>query len=75
MEKVSQSGANARLLLSREDLKTRGISYSRAQLYRKVRDGSFPRPVRLGDNKVAWLSGEIDQWIDRIAAARNLEAA
>jgi prophage regulatory protein len=74
MEKISQTGAYARLL-SREELKARGISYSRAQLYRKVKDGSFPRPVRLGENKVAWLSVEIDQWIEAISAARNSEAA
>ena len=63
------------ILLAREDLKARGIRYSRAQLWRKVKDGSFPRPVRWGENRVAWLSTEIDAWIDAIAAARNLEAA
>jgi prophage regulatory protein len=62
-------------LLSREDLKTRGISDSRAQLYRKVKDKTFPPPVRLGENKIAWLSTEIDAWIEAIAAARNSEAA
>jgi predicted DNA-binding transcriptional regulator AlpA len=39
------------ILLSREDLKARGIRYSRAQLWRKVKDGSFPQPVRLGENR------------------------
>ena len=63
------------ILLSREDLRKRGISYSRAQLYRKVKDKTFPLPVRLGENKIAWLSTEIDAWIEAIAAARNSEAA
>ena len=63
------------ILISREDLRTRGISYSRAQLYRKVKDKTFPAPVRLGENKIAWLSTEIDAWIEAIAAARDLEAA
>jgi prophage regulatory protein len=63
------------VLLSREDLKARGISYSRAQLYRKVKDKTFPAPVRLGENKVAWVSSEIDAWIEAIVAARNSEAA
>jgi prophage regulatory protein len=57
-------------LLSREDLKAHGISYSRAQIYRKVKDGTFPAPVKLGANKVAWLSIEIDAWIKAIAEAR-----
>ena len=59
------------ILLSRQDLQTRGIRYSRAQLWRKVKDGSFPQPVRLGENRVAWLSTEIDAWIEAISAARN----
>jgi prophage regulatory protein len=65
----------APILLSREDLKARGISYSRAQIYRKVKDGSFPKPVKLGENKVAWLATEIDAWIEAISAARHAEAA
>jgi prophage regulatory protein len=64
----------APILLSREDIKARGISYSRAQIYRKIKDGSFPPPVRLGENRIAWLSNEIDAWIEAIAAARNSEA-
>ena len=57
------------ILLCREDLKARGISYSPAQLYRKIKDGSFPSPVRLGKNRVAWLENEITKWIEAIAAA------
>jgi prophage regulatory protein len=63
------------ILLSREDLCSRGIKYSRAQLWRKVKDKTFPAPVRLGENKIAWLSTEIDAWIEAIAAARNARAA
>jgi prophage regulatory protein len=57
------------VLLSREDLKLRGISYSPAELYRKIKDGSFPSPVRLGKNRVAWLENEIAKWIKAIALA------
>lgn len=60
---------NTPILLSRLDLKLRGISYSPAQLYRKIRDGSFPAPVRLGKNRVAWLENEIAKWIEAIAVA------
>ena len=67
------------ILLSRKDLKARGVSYSPAQLYRKVKDGSFPHPVRLGKTELRGRSSEIDQWIKAIAAARparsNSEAA
>jgi prophage regulatory protein len=63
-------------LLSVADLKERGISYCRAQIYRKIKDGSFPRPIHLGENKIAWLESEIDQWIADLAKARStMEAA
>lgn len=65
-------------LISWDELKDRGIPYSRAQLYRKIRDETFPRPVKLGDNRTAFVAAEIDQWIeDRIAArdAAETEAA
>jgi prophage regulatory protein len=57
------------VLFSRKDLKARGISYSAAQLYRKIKDGSFPSPVRLGKNRVAWLENEISAWINALASA------
>jgi prophage regulatory protein len=62
------------IFYSREDLLLLGIRYSRAQLWRKVKDGSFPKPVKLGENKRAWLSTEIYAWKEAIAAART-EAA
>jgi prophage regulatory protein len=43
-------------VLSRVGLKT-------TRLYELVGDGEFPKPVRLGDRAVAWLSTEIDSWI------------
>jgi prophage regulatory protein len=63
------------VLLSHDDLKARGITYSRASIYRKIKDKTFPAPVKLGENKIAWLASEIDAWIDAIAAARNPRAA
>jgi prophage regulatory protein len=65
----------APILLSPDDLKARGIRYSRAQIWRKVKEKTFPPPVRLGENRIAWLSTEIDDWIAAITAARDSEAA
>lgn len=34
-----------------------------------LRDGSFPKPIRLGENSVGWLRVEVEKWLaDRIAA-------
>ena len=66
----------APLLLSLEDLRRKGVPYSKSQLYRKIKEGSFPAPARLGEKRVAWPENEIDDWINaRIAAPRLTKAA
>jgi prophage regulatory protein len=64
-------------LLSDKDLLTiKGINYSSSQRYRKIREGTFPRPVKIGENKNAWLEVEVDAWIEsRIAARDTLDKA
>ena len=43
------------------------VGYSPSQIWRKVKDGSFIRPARLGANRVVWPEHEVDSWIlDRI---------
>jgi prophage regulatory protein len=45
---------------------------SRATIYLRVADGSFPRPVSLGARAVAWIAFEVDEWIQaRIKASRG----
>lgn len=45
------------------------LGVSPATLDRRVKmDKSFPQPVRLGPNTIAWSVAEVQQWIaDRIA--------
>lgn len=58
-----------RLLRRREvELKT---GKSRSSIYKGVSDGTFPAPVPIGDNSVAWLEEEIDGWIAERLAQRN----
>lgn len=43
---------------------------SRSTLWAKVADGTFPPPVRLGRNRVAWPTSVVSRWIaDKIAEA------
>jgi len=44
---------------------------SRPTIYRMVQAGAFPRQLRIGANKVAWLRSEIDGWIQQRADART----
>ena len=38
--------------------------YKRSNIYQLMNLGDFPKSVQLGLRAVAWLSSEIDQWID-----------
>lgn len=49
----------------------RRIPYSQNQLRRLEAQGSFPKRVRIGANRVAWVRQEIDQWIEARMNARN----
>lgn len=35
----------------------------RSSIYKFISEGSFPRPVSLGDRAVGWLAVEIEEWI------------
>jgi prophage regulatory protein len=40
--------------------KKTGLSYP--TIYRKMQAGTFPLPVQLGPNSVAWIEAEVDDW-------------
>lgn len=37
---------------------------SRPTIWRKERDGTFPRRRQLAANSVGWLKSEVDAWVD-----------
>jgi prophage regulatory protein len=62
-------------ILDRADLEARGIKYSPSQLWRKERDGSFPRSVRFSGVRKGWAENEIDDWLAARLAERDETAA
>lgn len=43
---------------------SRIVGYKPWNIYRLIREGDFPRPVRLGQRAVAWRESDISDWID-----------
>jgi prophage regulatory protein len=39
----------------------------RTTLYRKIKQGAFPRPVHLGQNAVRWIEADILAWMDALS--------
>jgi prophage regulatory protein len=58
-----------RLILEREVLSR--APYTRAYLYQLEERGEFPRRLKLGPKKVAWVESEVDDWIKQRMAERD----
>lgn len=46
-------------------------SLSRSSIYLLMSQGRFPKPIQIGDQRVAWVNAEINAWVEeRIQNAR-----
>ena len=67
---ISESLAG-RALLRREQVQAL-TGLARATLYKLIRAGEFPAPVRLTAKSVAWPSSSVLAWIDtRVSASKT----
>jgi prophage regulatory protein len=54
---------SARILRLKQVAQIVGIG--RSSIYRKVQEGTFPSPIKLGSARASgWISGEVYGWID-----------
>jgi prophage regulatory protein len=58
-------------IIRHDDLKAKGIQWSRTHIIRLERAGKFPKRVRVGANSFGYLESEIDAHIAQLAAARG----
>lgn len=58
-------------LIEYNELATKGVTYSKVQLWRLERTGKFPRRVKLSAQRVAWVETEIEGWIASKIAERK----
>ncbi|WP_338805076.1 AlpA family transcriptional regulator [Xenorhabdus griffiniae] len=50
----------------------RRTGYSKAWIYRLIKEDKFPKQVKIGPRSVAFIESEIDGWVDqRIAESRS----
>lgn len=63
---------DADTLLTIEEVAER-TRLSKATIYKLIRQGDFPRQLRLCANKVAWLEREVSAWVAARADARAAE--
>ena len=57
-----EKGYEARRIIRREEV-TRLTGIARATLYKLIKEGKFPEPLRLGERSVGWRLADIDEWL------------
>lgn len=62
-------------LLSPNDLKSKGIDFSRSQLNELINRNCFPKPVKIGLRRNAWVESEIEAWMQARIDERDGVAA
>lgn len=65
-----QAARKERLLRLQEVLHR--VGYKRSRFLDLVRQGVFPKPVKLGARAVAWTESSIDELVDRLASGRGV---
>jgi len=60
-------------LIDKKEL-TKLVKYSAQHIARLEKAGEFPKRLKLGQNRVAWLLDEVENWIEvRVARRDSLE--
>lgn len=50
----------------------RRTGYSKAWIYRLLKDGKFPASIKIGSRAIAFIESEVDEWVaQRIAESRG----
>ena len=55
---------DTQVLLVRLRQLTAMVGLSRSTIYRLVKAGNFPKPIRIGISSLAWRMDDIHKWID-----------
>lgn len=58
-------------LLTRHEVE-RLTALSTSSLYRAMRQGDFPEPLRIGERSVRWRADEVGAWIDQRPRAAGI---
>ncbi|MEL7476729.1 MAG: AlpA family phage regulatory protein [Cyanobacteria bacterium J06555_12] len=59
-------------LIDKKEL-TKLVKYSPQHIARLEKAGQFPKRLQLGQNRVAWLLTEVEEWIEARVERRNAD--
>lgn len=58
------------MFISQEEV-CQTVGLSRQEIWRRRRAGDFPKPVKLGTRRIAYLKSEIEAWIAERISERD----
>ncbi|CAE6825355.1 AlpA family phage regulatory protein [Paraburkholderia sp. 1N] len=67
---MSETIRHSLAILRRKQVE-REVGLSRSTIYQRIKDGTFPRPIRLGARAVGWRAGDIDGFLRDPAGYRS----
>jgi len=62
-----------KLALERMNEVTKRTGLARATIYRRIGEGTFPQPVKLGTRAIAWRSSDVNAWIESLSEINSME--
>ena len=81
MDKISSEGIKPKIRFIRLPEVISRTAYGRTSIYRKMKDATFPKCLKLGgppadNNKfdcraIAWVEDDVDQWIEAVVMQSN----
>ena len=57
--------------IHREPAVRKATGWSHATLWQRVRDGLFPKPVKLGERAVGWFSSDLVEHQEKLRSQRE----
>lgn len=62
---------NEKLSILRRKQVEKRTGLSRSTIYLRIQEGTFPKPINLGERAVGWVESEIDAWLVACLEKRN----
>lgn len=62
-------GNEKRFIRIKEVINLTGVP--RSTIYLKMKQGEFPKNIKLGQRSTAWMKSEIDEWMQTCVEQRN----
>jgi predicted DNA-binding transcriptional regulator AlpA len=62
---VHMHTSNNKLFYRQRELTSKVLPFSATTLWRKVKSGEFPAPIKLGASITAWRASDVIDWIAR----------